>query len=553
LRDSKSNARLKLTIELTHVAGIREYAVPSIKRGLPVNSLPGYVSASSLSKNGVSMRNTSGEYSDEEGPDQGEADRASFCSDSSKRSGPRKSEASSRNGSSPWTGSQCSPYGNLLLKAPETMLRSSIPAKNLRSTSGTNERSSRSRTFAGGSFVERDPTSVVDMIFDQAKFQASMAVGSRSSFSESRSSLQLPDANEEESKPGSRDEGDRSSSRPSSNAGSRQASWRNFSFRSRKISDSGKGGKDGDSFLSPLQPPSNMQHQLGRRRSSSSVSALATSSISAAVGVGSDRSLSPGRNGLAPILTSSPDALSRATSRSSDVTETNSSLPPSIMASPSSKKSGSASSAALGIPSIDISSPGGRTFSSFQTMPFGIQPDDSGDKADLSIESNASTSSIVEHRLPLRRHQSDPAIVEKGRKVPSLAITPVSPEAKEQQKSAQEGYGTRKSEPVKKKHLRGSKGIPPEQAHQRGYKGIGWQTSPFPSHLSRVASPPASIGRESSDSRRQSVDRLDLLKDPLHGLSRRSSSSAESCGSLQTVGLSLAPDSTLAGLSAAAA
>ncbi|PWN91632.1 hypothetical protein FA10DRAFT_265479 [Acaromyces ingoldii] len=159
LNDSKTNATLKLTIEMTHVAGAREYFVPSIRQGLLVGNMAAHALEAGPMNNSSSKGSSSAS-----------SDNGSTVHDDG---GDRQSVGSRtrNNGSAASLGN---PMANW---PPDSVARHSrIPAQNLKTelshkdaARAVQEGGGGGRlafSFSGGAHHDRAPEDVVAGIFD---------------------------------------------------------------------------------------------------------------------------------------------------------------------------------------------------------------------------------------------------------------------------------------------------------------------------------------------------------------------------------------------------
>ncbi len=440
LRDSRTNARLKITIEMTHVGGTKEFAVPRIRRGLPVNNLSDLLQSSSVGGSNFNFRPN---LANEECP---------LCTGgehASKSTGAVDGGKSRRK-------TDFIPFTRLQLDHPDIVLRTVIPSKNLRPGSSSSDRSSWSKN----NYAERDSASVIDMLFDQAKFHA------------------------------------KSSSAPPPPVPSKLSPDKPLHSKTDlppKLSP--KSETDNRSLDSPTKPKISLWLASKRRSGrfgNETVPPSPTDSINPLKRCRSNTSLrSPGFDPEARdqgLLTASPEPLSRITSKSSGRTETDASSKTRLAVSTES----SASAGHHNVPSIDISSPGGSTRPTFGSLIV------NGDSPEQSFSGDASATILADQQdLTLRRIHSDselrpssPTFLTVEGAVPVVAVPDASAQPQQVGLASRPSVSRRVSQPARERptaaatapaspkkaahRLRGHTGITPEQALVKGYRGAGW-------------------------------------------------------------------------------
>ncbi|KDN43006.1 hypothetical protein K437DRAFT_287396 [Tilletiaria anomala UBC 951] len=504
LHESKSNSKLKITVEMTFIAGTAEYAVPHIKRGSPVNGLADYVHASSMMASSGIARRQQAQHVDACSGGDCDCDRASFRSTSSKGTSGRPSGTFVR-GSENWNRSSTSlsiqnnPYGALLFGNNEPILRSSIPAKNFRDASGASAASNKSKNSYGtsgsslsSSFVERDPTSIIDMIFDQAKYHAMTPT---TSVAHTQSSTGAHKATQAQTMPS----GVAESSRPTATSASSAASTTRpsiassasnnfsgakkspFSFRTRKNSNK---NPVKDQPPTQLASPANFGNSLTAFSSSTSLSLVSNANAERQSG-----DIQHSSSQVVALTASPEQLLSPIAIRGSEISEIDIArdaprLQRSVAAIDTDARNETGigvPNVLVGVPNIDISSPSGRTFASFTSNPFSllVPANECNFEQNSSLEdASFSTQSTSSERPRLRSHTLMPATAFLSGEASNAASAPKTGQsgAHDNVSSAFSNVTAHTLEKKRTKELKGKMGIAPEQAHAKGYKGIGWQS-----------------------------------------------------------------------------
>jgi hypothetical protein len=173
LNDSRTNATLKMTIEMSHVGGSREYAVPAVRRGLVVGGIANFMDGTPTGKSSAS-----GSNSDAGGSTEGH-------SAENHRSGGQSTgkhhHYQSKHAASSMTSLSTAPTSNW---PPNSVAKHTrIPVSNLKTELSHHDAARAIKeagghrmgfSFAAGAHHERPPEDVIDAIFNPGPTSSSV-------------------------------------------------------------------------------------------------------------------------------------------------------------------------------------------------------------------------------------------------------------------------------------------------------------------------------------------------------------------------------------------
>lgn len=191
LSDSRTNATLKLTIEMTHMGGSREYAVPAVRRGLIASGISSFVNGSEESHNKHNRKGTNGSSTNSDsnhGSIEGHG-----RDDGRHLEGGRRSQAQSNNASvasivhnpiSSWPDSSVAKHSRIPASNLSTELSHQDAARAVREAGGHR----MGFSFGAGAHHEKPPEEVIESLFNPPKTLSNRASRNKLNRTSSRDS-----------------------------------------------------------------------------------------------------------------------------------------------------------------------------------------------------------------------------------------------------------------------------------------------------------------------------------------------------------------------------